>query len=89
MKNILKIQLLIFILLTIISLLTHGNMWLPIMMILSVFIGPQMAYYYPWSLAVHIIITIGFIVAGVLMFYGFKKRESTRGVLTFIVGYWV
>ena len=89
MKNILKIQLLIFIILTIISLLTLGNVWLPLIMILSVFIGPPMAYYYPWNSTDHVIITVGLIVAGVLMFYGFKKRELTRGVLAFIVGYWI
>ena len=89
MNKILKIQFTIFIILTLLSLFSLGNIWLPLMMLLSMIIGPFMAYYYPWSLEGYAIITLGFIIAGILMFYGIKKQTLPRGVFTFISGYWL
>jgi len=89
MKNILKIQLTIFIILTLISLFSLGNIWLPLMMLLAMLIGPSMAYYYPYSFEGYIIITLGFIIAGLWMFYGIKKRTHNRGVFAFISGFWL
>jgi len=89
MKKILKIQFIIFSILTFISLFTLGNIWLPLMMLLSIIIGPWMAYYYPHGLMGHSIITITFLVAGLLMYYGIKKQNHNRGVLAFISGFWI
>ena len=89
MKTILKIQAIILILLTIVSLITMGNIWLPLMSILSFIIGPVMAYSYPYEVQEYIIITLLFIIALVLMFFGVRKKESNTGISTFIIGFWL
>jgi len=89
MKKILKIQFVIFGILTFISLFALGNIWLPLMMLLSVVIGPEMAYYYPYSLWEYSIITITFLASALLMYYGIKKRNQNRGVLAFVIGFWM
>jgi len=89
MKKILKIQFIIFSILTIISLFTLGNIWLPLIMLLAIIIGPEMAYYYPYTLWGYSIITITFLIASVLMYYGIKKRNQNRGVFAFISGFWL
>ena len=89
MKKILKIQFIIFSILAFISLFTLGNIWLPLMMLLAIIIGPEMAYYYPHGLMGHSIITITFLVSALLMYFGIKKRNQNRGVLAFISGFWL
>jgi hypothetical protein len=89
MKSILKIQAIIFILLTVISLISVGNIWLPLMAVLSFIVGPIMAYSHPKEMQDYIIITLLFILALVLMFYGMRKKESNRGISTFIIGFWL
>lgn len=89
MRKILKIQAYIFLALTLLSFITIKTLWLPIMMLFGTIIGPFMAYDYSYSVEGYIIITFGFLIAGILMYYGIKKQTLHRDVFTFISGYWL
>ena len=89
MQKILKIQAYIFFALTVLSFILQGAPWLPIMLILSIVIGPFMAYGYPWDSSTHLLITIGFLLAIFLLVYGFKYRTCTKGIVAFILGFWL
>jgi len=90
MKKILIVQAIIFLFLSLLSLATQGTLWLPVVMGLSsVIIGPYMAYYYPWGFETHLGITIGFIIASILMFYGIKYRDINKGIFMFTLGFWL
>ena len=89
MKKILLVQAIIFLFLSLLSLVTQGTLWLPVMGLLSVIIGPYMAYYYPWGFETHLGITIGFIIASILMFYGIKYRDINKGIFMFTLGFWL
>lgn len=89
MKKILIVQAIILLFLLLLSLATQGTPWLPVISLLSVIIGPHMAYYYPWGFETHLGITIGFIIASILMFYGIKYRGVNKGILMFPLGFWL
>ena len=89
MKKILIVQASIFLFLLLISLATQGTPWLPIMILIAIIIGPFMAYGYPWDSSTHLLITIGFLLAIFLLLYGFKYRTYTKGIVAFILGFWL
>ena len=89
MRKILKIQAYIFLALTLLSFIALKTPWLPIMMLLGAMVGPFMAYDYPYGSGVHIVITLGFLTAGALMYYGIKQKTLHRGIFAFIGGYWL
>ena len=89
MKSILKIQAYIFLVLTLVSLLLHKTIGLPIIILLGIIIGPFMAYNYPWDIQIHIFISIGFLLSIGMMGYGIKYRTVNRGRILFILGFWL
>ena len=95
MKKILIVQAIILLFLLLLSLATGtlslavGILWIPVIILLSVIIGPYMAYYYPWGFETHLGITIGFIIASILMFYGIKYRDINKGIFMFTLGFWL
>jgi hypothetical protein len=89
MNKILLIQIIIFLVITLLSFILQGTPWLSIMMLLSTIVGPFMAYSYPWGIETHLSITSGFIIAAILMFYGIKYRTTNKGIMLFLLGFWL
>ena len=75
--------------LLLLSLLLQKTLWLPLMILLGVAIGPFMAYSYPWGMQTHIFIGMGFLFAIVMMGYGIKYRTVYKGRVLFILGFWL
>ena len=88
MIKILKIQIFIFLLLTLLSLILQGTLWLPTMFLLSTIVGPFMAYASASELQTYIFITLGFFLAIIMMRIGIKYRTIKRGTILFTLGFW-
>jgi len=89
MKKILIIQAYIFLALTVLSIIILGTPWLPIMILLGGVAGPFMAYDYPWSSEIHILISFGFLLAVFMMGIGVRYRTMKRGIILFLLGFWL
>ena len=89
MKKILLIQIIIFLVLILLSYIFDGRPWQPILLLLGTVFGPYMAYYYPWGIETHLSITIGFVIAAILMSYGIKYRINNKGIILFLLGFWL
>ncbi len=79
MKNIFATLLLLLTILSIISLITQGNFWLPIMVILGATVGVIMGLVYPFSLLLKIGIITGLCFSMVSVVFGFKNHSKTFG----------
>ena len=89
MIKILKIQGIIFLLLSIISWIGEGNPFPPLTFILTAFIAPVMLVSYNWGVETFFYAFIIILFTMSMMIYGYKQRDKKRGIITFIVGFWL
>ena len=76
----------IFIVAAIISLVTQGNIWLPLMLLLGGTIGIPMALSYPWEGTIKILIIIGLTASILATTYGFINSKKNHGQVLAVVG---
>ena len=93
MNKILKTQAFIFLLLSLIALITTGKVLSIFAPLLGVFIAfwimPIMLFSYNWGSEIFISAFIIFLFTISLMIYGYKQRETNVGIITFLVGFWI
>ena len=89
MKKILKIQALIFLILMILSWISNGNPFLPIIILLVIVVAPIMLFSYNWGMETYILSLIIFLLTILLMIYGYKNIDLKRGIVSFLIGFWI
>ena len=93
MKKILKIQAFIFLLLSLLTLITTGKVLSIFAPLVGIFISfwmtPIMLFGYNWGSEIFIGAFIIFLLTTSLMIYGYKQRDTNLGIVAFLLGFWI
>lgn len=73
-------------LLCVASLISMGNLWLPLMVGLGATIGIPMGLGYPFSFGIKAIMTLGLLISVLAIIFGFKNAKHVRGQASAVSG---
>jgi len=74
------------VILSIVSLITEGNIWLPMMFMLGGTIGIPMALSYPWPDMMNYLIIVGLLLSFIATVYGFMNSKKIHGQILAVIG---
>lgn len=86
MKRIFIVLALLLTLLSIVSLVSMGNLWLPLMVGLGSTIGIPMGLGYPFPYSIKSAMVFGLLAAVAAMFFGFRNHKKAWGQISAISG---
>ena len=89
MRNIFSTLGIIFLLLTILSLISQGTIWLPVMFLLGATAGIPVFMEYPHEFITKLFVGFGLIVSLSAIIYGLRNSEKPIGQTLAVVGFLV